>query len=296
MLNKNFTSFILLLLLGTIWGTGYTIARFATTHNVPPLGYSFWQSLGPALLISALCWVNSRSRIKISTLHLRYYFISGLTGIAIPNTNMYFAAEHLSANLLAVIVNTVPVIAYPMALLARVESFSIVRIASVFSVITGLLFIILPKTSLPTPDMAPWAVIALITPISFAFCAVYISRFRPERGDSLSLAAGTLIASSILLLPLVLLKRDFYFFHLPFTSSDWVILLEIILSSVGYILFFQLIKLAGPVYYSLVNGVVALTGLFWGYLIFNEKLNDWTMVAVGFILLALVLVTNRKKL
>lgn len=295
MSNKNILPFALLLLLGTIWGTGYAIARFATTHDVPPLGYSFWQSLGPALFISALCGIG-KSGFKMSRAHLRYYLICGLTGITIPNTNMYFAAQHLSANLLAVIVNTVPVIAYPMALLARVESFSVIRIASVFSVVTGLMLIILPKSSLPSPDMAPWVLIALLTPFSFAFCAVYISRFRPEKGDSLSLAAGTLIASSLLLLPFVLFKGDFYLFHLPFNTSDWVILLEIILSSIGYILFFKLIKLAGPVYYSLVNGVVALTGLGWGYLIFNEKLNQWTVIAVGFILLALVLVTNRKKL
>jgi len=42
----------LLILLGVLWGSGYSLARYATTHGVAPLGYAFWQSLGPALLLS----------------------------------------------------------------------------------------------------------------------------------------------------------------------------------------------------------------------------------------------------
>lgn len=286
-------SFLILLLLGTLWGTGYSIARYATLNGVPPLGYSFWQSLGPAILIGLLSQF-SRSRLKFSAPFLRYYFICGLMGIVIPNTNMYFAAPHLPAGLLAVIVNTVPIVAYPLALFAGLESFNLVRLAGVISAVIGLMLIVVPSSSLPSPDMIPWVIMSLITPLSFAGCAVYIARYRPEKGDSLSLAAGTLIAAaSILVLPIVC-THNFYVFHFPLLTADWVILLEILLSSLGYVLLFQLIKIAGPVYYSLVNAVVALTGLTWGYVIFSEKLNAWTSAAVIFILFALFLVTKRQ--
>lgn len=294
MQNRATLSFTLLILLGFIWGTGYSIARFAMTNGVPPLGYSFWQSLGPAILLSLIAYKNKPS-MKVSVPYLRYYLICGLTGIVIPNTNMYFAASHLPAGILAVIVNTVPIIAYPLALLARVESFNLTRFIGICSAILGLMLIVLPKTSLPSPHMIPWTLSVLLTPLSFAFCSVYIARYRPAQSDSISVSAGTLICSSLLLLPLVLSQRSFYIPHLPFTSSDWVILLEIILSSIGYILFFQLIKIAGPVYYSLVDTIVSLTGLMWGFVIFHEKLNQWTASAVLLILFALVLVTKRQE-
>lgn len=287
-------SLFLLLLLGSIWGTGYSIARFAMTHGVPPLGYSFWQSLGPAVVIGLLSLSKSITR-KISTSHLRYYFICGLTGIVIPNTSMYFAAPHLPASIMAMVVNTVPIVAYPMALFAGLEQFNFQRLAGIALALVGLTLIILPKASLPSPGMTPWALTTLITPFSFAVCSIYIARFRPEESDSLSLSAGMLIFSSLLLIPLVLVSHSFYSLHLPLTSPDWIILLEIILSSIGYILFFQLIKIAGPVYYSLVDTVVVLTGLFWGYVIFQEKLNEWTGAAVLFILFALLLVTRQQK-
>lgn len=293
MSTPKFSAFLLLFALGTIWGTGYSIAHFATTHGVPPLGYSFWQAVGPALLIGALLQLRGHPiSFKISVPYLRYYFIAGLTGIVIPNTNMYFAAPHLPAGMLAVVVNIVPVMAYPLALYFRTESFSLIRILGILSAISGLMLILLPKTSLPSPEMVPWILTSLVTPLSFAFCAVYISSRRPDRANSLALSAGTLIAASLLLAPVVFTMKHFYMIHFPIKMPDFVILLEIVLSSIGYILFFKLIKVAGPVYYSLVDTIVSLTGLFWGYILFGEKLNFFTGFAVLFILLALILVTS----
>ena len=96
-------------------------------------------------------------------------------------------------------------------------------------------------------------------------------------------------------MPFVLVSGNFYALHFPFTAPDLVILLEIILSSVGYVLFFQLLKIAGPVYYSLVDTIVSLTGLFWGFLLFHEKLNGWTASSIILILLALILVTHQQR-
>lgn len=293
-MSRSRTAFILLIVLGSIWGTGYSIAHFATTHGVPPLGYSFWQAIGPALLVGILAQ-NSRDPLKTSIPHLRYYFISGLTGIVIPNTAMYLASPHLPAGILAVIVNTAPIIAYPLALSKRIEKFNLIRLAGVLFAMGGLMLIMLPKVSLPQASMIPWVAFVLITPFSFAVCSVYISCYQPSSSASLSLAAGTLIMASIILGPLIILSGHFYAFHWPLTAGDSVMILEILLSSLGYILFFQLIKIAGPVYYSLVNTVVSLTGLLWGYLLFHEKLNQWSFTAVLCILFALYLVTKQQQ-
>src|SRR3990167_1828983 len=217
------TSLTLLIVLGMVWGTGYSIARFAMTNDVPPLGYSFWQSLGPAIIISILAFFNTRS-VTMSATRARFYLITGLTGIVIPNTTMYFAAPHLPAGILAMIVNTVPIIAYPMALFARLEKFNWERMIGIFFAICGLMLIILPASSLPSPDMVPWVVSTLITPLSFAFCSIYIARYRPAGSDSLALSAGMLIFSTVMLLPLVVMTHSFYSFHMPMTTPDWVVI------------------------------------------------------------------------
>ena len=284
---------MILILLGTIWGTGYSIARFAMTNGVPPLGYSFWQTLGPAIFMTLIVLLRKHV-LHASPRHVRFYLVTALTGIVIPNTSMYFAAPHLPASILAMIVNTVPIIAYPLALLAGLEKFHWVKMTGILFAILGLMLLILPKSSLPTEPMTPWILSTLVTPVSFAICSIYIARYRPEDSDSLTLSAGMLIFSTLMLIPMVVITDSFYSLHLPITMPDWIILLEIVLSSLGYILFFQLIKIAGPVYYSLVDTIVVLTGVVWGRLIFGEHLNKWTTTAVTLIVLALLLVTQHQ--
>lgn len=296
--NKQWTkALILLVLLGIIWGTGYVIARYATTHGVPPLGYSFWQSLGPALLVSLISW-SRKAAVSFNRQHVIYFIICGAVGIMIPNTIMYFAAPHLPSGILAVIVNTTPVNIYILALFLKEERFQYGRFLGVLCAVFGIMLIATPGLSLPSAHMAPWVLLVLLSPFCFALCAIYINHYRPANSSSLALSAGMLAASSILLMPLVWIRQDFYSFHWPLSHADLAVLLEIGLSSLGYVILFELLRIAGAVYYGLVGSVVVLTGLFWGWLVFGEQLNIYSTSAVIFILLgiSLVTLTQQKKI
>lgn len=279
---------ILLLLLGIIWGSGYSIARFAMLHGVNALGYTFWQCLGPAIILGLL----SLKKLKFTKAHIQFYFFCGISGIAIPNTTMYFASAHLPAGLLALIVNIVPIIIYPLALLAKQEKFDGLRLVGVSLAIAGVLVLIAPTVALPQPQEMHWLLLALITPACFAFFAVFLNPQRPENSDPLSLAAGMLIAATLLLAPWMLHSHEFYAIHWPMNLPDKIIMLEIILSSVGYVVFFQLLKIAGPVYYSLVDGIVAITGLIWGKIIFSETFSIQIFIAVALILIGILFVNR----
>jgi drug/metabolite transporter (DMT)-like permease len=283
-----FRSFSLLVLLGVIWGSGYSIARYAMTHGVDPLGYSFWQSLGPAIVLLLLTLNRWRHDARKLLKFWPYFFVTGLVGIAIPNTNMYFSAPHLPAGMVAVIVNIVPLLVYPLALLFHQEKFHPGRMLGILIGVMGIMILVWPTNSL---SVNSWVWMTLLTPLCFAACVIYAARCRPPHIDSLVLSAGMLCISALVLIPVVLWNKGFYMFHYPFQTADWVIILEIILSSIGYILFFKLIKIAGPVYYSLVSAVVSLTGLFWGCVVFHETISFSMIIAVICILAAIFLVT-----
>ncbi len=295
-------------LLGFIWGSGYSIARYAMTHGVPPLGYSFWQSLGPAILLIVLGFKqkNVRGYFKqhFKPIFFPYFLICGLLGIAIPNSNMYYTAAHLPAGTLALLVNTVPLFVYPMACLFKQESFSMNRVIGVFLGFLGIVYLILPSHSLgqlsEIAQMTQWAWLTLLSPFCFALCSVYISHARPSSVGIYAASVGMLVTSTVFLLPFVWYNHEFYSLLPPFDAPKYVVLLEIALSSLGYILFFYLIKYAGPVYYSLTGGVVGLTGVFWGYMLFDETLDMGKIIAIIMILSAIILVSysynkNRKR-
>jgi drug/metabolite transporter (DMT)-like permease len=289
---RAFRSIILLLLLGVLWGSGYSLARYAMTHGVPPLGYAFWQTLGPAVLLSIVAW-RSRGGISYQPKHVVFYAVTGLLGIAIPNSTMYFVSSHLPAGLLAVVVNTAPLFTYVIALSLAAERFSWLRAGGVIVCVLGLMTLVFFKQQPLTAMAAPmhWLLLALLSPLCFSSIAVYTSRCRPSNTQAIALAAGMLTGAFILLLPAVLLTHSFYALMPPWQLRDVVIVLEVILSSLGYVVFFRLIADTGPVYYSLVAGVVAVTGLFWGWLFFQEHFNPSQWGAIGLILAGIALVT-----
>lgn len=279
-------SICLLLLLGFIWGSGYSLAKIAMENGVPPLGYSFWQSLGPAILLSL---INIKQPKRLLSLKLwPFFFICGLVGIAIPNTNMYFSASHLPAGLLSVLVNTVPIITYPLALMLGQEQFNPWRMLAITLGFIGIILIISPHFGLLDQVMQPWVLLTMISPLAFACCSLFVARYTPVQTNPLSSSAGMLLCSVLLLAPLIMHYHAFYSLMPPFNLAKKVVLLEIVLSSIGYIVFFQLIRIAGPVYYSLTGGVVALTGLFWGYVLFDEHLATKQWLAVSFILISIL--------
>lgn len=220
-----------------------------------------------------------------------YFFICGLIGIAIPNTNMYFIASHIPAGLLAVLVNTVPLLVYPLALMAGQEKLDGWRFFALLLGMSGILAIIgINSAGL----YSSWTILAMLSPLGFALCSIYIGAKQPKEINALQAANGMLLAASLLLTPVVLKQHAFYSLSAPLTLVKQIVILEIILSSLGYLLFFILIRMAGPVFYSLTGGVVAITGLFWGYLAFDEKPSSIQGMAIALVVSAIFLLSWRQ--
>lgn len=222
---------------------------------------------------------------------LALFLVCGLLGIAIPNTNMYFIASHLPAGLLAVLVNTVPLLVYPLALITRQERFDAWRMLALLMGVAGIIMIIAPGGS---GLISRWTLMALISPLGFALCSIYIGSHQPPRLHAIQAASGMLLAASLLLIPLVIQQHAFYPLTPPLTPVKQVIILEILLSGAGYFIFFKLIRLAGPVFYSLTGGVVALTGLFWGFVLFAEVPTSFQRLAMLSVITAIFLLSWRQ--
>ena len=286
-------AFGLLLALGLLWGSGYAIARYCVTHGVPPLGYSLWQSLGPALLLSLLAFLNKKLPFQLTSPFLGFALMAGTLGIALPNSVMYFASAHLPASLVAILVNTVPLFIYPLALIFKVERYQNKRLIWIIIAVAGLILLNLAPHDL-SQNFLPWSLWVLAAPLSFALCAVLIQPLQPKNLNALGAASLMLMASSIILAPIVWRTGSFYTLDFQHPVDFWI-LLEILLSSLGYVLFFRLIKLAGPVYYSLTGAVVAITGTVLGLLIFKETLGIQGLLALLLILAAILGMSNAQQ-
>ena len=284
----------LLLVLGTLWGLSFSLAKVAATGGVSPIAYTFWQAAGAGIVVTAICAAR-RLWPPLDRAHLRYYAAIGLLGIAIPNINLVFVITRLPAGVMVLAIPFVPLTTYIIVLGLRMERFDALRLSGVVFGLGGTALILFPDSSLPDAGSAPWFLLGLLTPIFYALSNVLAARLRPAGAHSLPLAAGMLWCVAIVLAPLVFSLGLFYPVFPPFETPELAILGQIAVSSVAYFLFFEIIRLAGPVFMSFTGYVVTLTGIGWGMVFFGESHSPFVWAAAGLIFVGMGLVNLRAR-
>jgi len=259
----------MLMATGVLFGLVFSV-KIAAEAGVAPLGFTFWQSLGAGLVLLVFAVIRGQVPV-LSAVHVRTYFVSGALGIAIPISLLAYVAPQLPASVVTLVLMLSPPLTYVFSLLLRMEKFRWLSVVGILCGMAGVLLVILPGASLPEPDMVGWLVLAFLAPVSFACVNVYAGRFRPPEAPSLMLACGVLLASAIFLLPIMFATGQFHMFPGPDLAGDLAILWAVLLHAAFWVMFFEIVRLAGPVYFSQFNFVAVLAGMGWAILIFDDR-------------------------
>lgn len=284
----------ILIALGVLWGGATIIVKFVGMNGVPALGYAFWQTFGAGCLLLVVGAARRRP-LPLTPRHLRYYLVMGWVGSAIPTTNMFYVLSKIPAGVMALVLATVPLLTYVVALGARAESFDLRRAIGIGLGFAGALLIVLPKGSLPSAEMAPFVALGFLSPVCFAITAVYAAQHRPPATDSLGLATGMMFASSLVLLPAALATGTFHALWAQLDLVNGLILVHIAIAALTFMAYFILLRLAGPVYFSQVAYIVTLAGVAGGMVIFGERHSLWVWAAIATIFAGVTLVNMRHR-
>lgn len=269
----------LLVILGALWSLAPSAGKYAVTHGVPPIGMVFWQTFiaGTTLLMICLIW---KIPIGLDRKHLRYYAVMGSVGIALPNSNMAFVMRDLPAGLMSVLIVTAPLITYLIALSVRMEHFRPVRAAGVLLGLAGVGVLVLPNGSLPSPEMLPIALLAIVTPTLWAACNVFAEAGRPAKTNNIALAMGTMYVAAATTFAMTMATGTFHPIWDGFGSEDAVIVGFGLVTVATFVLFYTVVSLAGAVYLAQVGYITVITGVGWGVLFFGERPSVWLWLAV----------------
>lgn len=280
---------ILLLVLGAFWSLGPSATKFGATHGVPPIGLVFWQTFiaGNLLFLICLIW---KIPIDFDRRHLKYYAVMGTIGVAFPNSNMVFVMRDLPAGLMSVLIVTAPLITYLIALSVRLERFRLMRAGGVLLGLSGVAVLVLPKGSLPSPELLPLALLAIVTPALWAASNVFAETGRPAKGNNISLAMGTMYVAAATSLLMALSTGSFHEIWIDFDAPDYVIVGYGMVTVATFVLFYTIVSLAGAVYLAQVGYIVVLSGVGWGALFFGERPSVWLWVAVVLVFAGVALV------
>lgn len=269
----------------------FVLNRFVADAGIPFFAYVFWQAFGGGLIVLAIC-VARRQLPRLDWPHVRTYLVFSLFGITYPFSMLAFVASKVPIGIIVIGLGLIPVLTYGISLAIRTERFVGLRALGILLGLAGVLFMVVPDTSLPSPGMAGWVLLSLTAPLSFAIVTVAGEILPPAKSDSLATTAGTLFASSLSLFPLMAITGSWWAFDAPLDRADGAVALAIVIIAFSWIGFFVVTRLRGAVFWTLSNYFDTLFGIGWGMLLYHERHSAWIWAAAALVLIGLLLVTR----
>ena len=286
---------ILLFLIGGLWGFFYILIKTGVTGGVAPMTYLFWfLTIGGTVLL-AIGWARG-SRMRLGRAHLTYYFRVGLIRFTFANLIFYTVQGKLPVGVMAVVMAFAPIFTHAISLIARIDRIDALRLTGILCGFAGVLFIVVPRASLPDPSLTVWVLIGFGAPLLHALGYVLMSeKSRPEGSDSIGLACGTLYAAAAMVFVMAMAFGEFRVPLPPFSTGEWAMITHAVLAGFNFYAIFELIRIAGPTYMSQSSFLAVGFGVLFGMAIFGERPSIWVWLATGLIVIGLALVNARQK-
>jgi len=249
----------------------------------------FWQSFGAGVILFVLAAVFG-GLPSWGWANVKVYVVTGLLNLAIPYLIFTFVADKVPSGILSLGLSLIPMAIYAMALVFRLDRFRIVRFGGILLGLVGILFVLLPSTSLPAPEMAGWVVLGFAAPFCYALNAICVAVMRPPEGTSVQFAAGLTFVGTLAMLIVMAATGEWWAFDGAFGDGHVATLIAMANNALAFYLIFALIKRAGPVFFSLVNYIATLVGIAAGMWFFGDANSLWIWAALVLIGGSLVLV------
>lgn len=275
----------ILFLLAAIWAASFLLARVVT----PVMG-TFPQVEGRLLLAGLLLllylrWVGGH--LEFSTRWFEY-LVLGATNAAIPFTLIAFSLLHINASMATILNALAPLFTALIGVFWLRERFSSSQVLGLLLGIVGVGILVgwSPVALSPMVLLAVGA--GILAALCFGFSTVFARRY--SRGAPLPTVTGQLLLGAVLLAvpAAVTLPAE------PPTPSilGMFLLLALVATALGNLLFFHLINAAGPTQAGSVGFLIPAFGILWGHLFLDEPLT-WSLFAGMALILLSVALVNR---
>lgn len=284
---------LLLVVLGAGWGITQPLAKLAVSTGYQPLGLIFWQFVIGAMVLVPI--VRSRGKnLPFSRRSLRIYLIIALIGTILPNSASYTAIRYLPAGVVSVLLSTIPMLAFPIALALSLEPFRWRRLVGLTLGLVGVLILTLPQASLPDRAMLVFIPLAMIAPAFYAFEGNFVAKWGTAGLDAIQVLAGSSCVGLVLTFPLALFAGHWISPFTPFGIAEWALIGSSVIHAVVYTTYVWLVGRAGSVFATQVSYLVTGFGVLWAMVLLGERYSGWLWVALVFMFAGLFLVQPRR--
>ena len=285
---------LVLLLGGAAWGATQPLAKIAVSEGYRHFGILFWQlSIGAAVL-GAVCALRHMP-LRWERRDIRLYVLVALIGSVLPGMASYSAAVHLPAGVLSILLSSVPMLAFPVALAMGHETFRWRRLAGLSLGFFGICLLVLPEASLPENVAVFWVFIALLASLCYALEGNTVAALGTGGLDPVQVLCGASLIGAAVTLPLSLATGQFINPTQGWGAPDTAIIASSLLHAAAYTAYFWMVGRAGPVFAVQISYLVTLFGVIWAMAFLGESYSPYFWAALVVMLTGVALVQPRPK-
>lgn len=286
-LNKNLINWLLFTILSFIWGSSFILMKLGldklTAYQVAAVRIL---SSGLVLLPVAVRCLKNLPKDKLFPI-----FMSGLLGSLLPAFLFCMAEVGISSALTGTLNALTPIFVIAIGISFYNARVSTNKILGILTAFTGCVLLLLSK-GVGNNQGFIYIFLAILGTISYGINVNMVSAHL-QQVPSLQIAAVALTLNAI---PALVVLAATGFFSLPLgdiavlKAIGYSSILGIFGTAIASVLFYQLMKSAGPVFSSMVTYGIPIVAIIWG-VVFKEQVG-WKQVACLLLILSGVFVAN----
>lgn len=282
---------LMLITLSVVWGGSFFFAAVAV-QEIPPLTVAFIRVLGAAAVLWLVLVAMGR-RLPLTRRVWAAFFLMGLINNVIPFSLIFWAQTEVASGLASILNAMTPIFTVVVAHASTADEK--VTWNRALGVILGFAGVVVIFAGRIEGASALWAMIALLAAtVSYAFATVFGKQFVRMGVAPMDTATGQVTASSVILLPVILLVDQPWVLAMPSAPTVWSLVGLVLLSTAfAYFLFFRILSTAGATNLSLVTLLIPVSAIFLGMLFLDEVLTSWHVAGLGLITAGLLAIDGR---
>jgi len=280
-------------LLALIWSSSYAAIKLGV-ESISPLTLVAVRMLIGTSLMLILLRVKSLS-LPTDPRSLSIFFISGIMGSVVPFSLIGFGEIHVESGLAALLMGIAPVVTVLLAPLVHPdEKLTPSAVAGICIGTLGLIVLVGPESLNGLGSHLAGQAAILGAALCYAFTTLYVRKYASR--PALEMAAGSMLTGTVVIVIAALILESPT--HLPHASAQSIIAvlyLGLFPTALATLIYFYLVPRIGAARMSQVNFVVPVVGAFLGVIFLGEILKPTAFVALALILIAVYLVTRKKR-
>ncbi|MDG2423144.1 MAG: EamA family transporter [Phycisphaerales bacterium] len=281
--------FILLIIVGFLWGSQYIFVKVALQENLDPTALTLFRiGIGTIFLVIVCLFMPRGSHDQSTTDRSPWwmFLIIGILEAALPALLIAWGELELDSSLAAILLGTTPLFTIILScFILRAERSSPGLILAILVGFAGLL--VLFGFRMQFDQKIHWisSIAVLLAAASFAASLVLLAKVKGHPPQHV--ARNLMFWGTIALLPVWLIFGNPSDVTITWISAGSVIYLGILGSSVVFLIYVQLIRIAGATFASLSNYLVPVVGVALGISLGQEHILVTDMIALAIIMGAL---------